>query len=809
MSDRWEKIEALFEAALEQPQGERASWLEAHCGDEDLRAEVQKLLAAHERTDGILDRPLPWWAGAAEEMSGRRIGPYRLLRRIARGGMGAVFLAERREPFHQQVAIKVLRADHDAEELLRRFQSEQQILASLNHPYVASLHDGGVTASGHPYFVMEYVDGTPIDAYCEEQHLSIKERLRLFQKVGKAVHYAHRNLIIHRDLKPSNILITEDGTPKLLDFGIAKLLDGEASPPITRTGERWMTPEYATPEQVKGEAITTALDVYQLGLVLYELLTGQRPYTLAKRSPAEIERIICETTPSRPSKAVVQAAEESFQAKRKRLQQLRGDLDTIVLKALRKEPERRYASAEAFVEDIERHLSGLPVSARPDTLRYRARKFVRRHRWGVAVTAVIALLIAGYVATMTVQTQRVQAALEQAQTETEKAEQATDFLISMFERADPYGTVDRTAGAAGAGYSDTLTASELLERGTARVQEELSNQPRVQATMLHTLGRIYRQLGSYDEAEPLLEEALALQREHLPPMDLERAKSLHELARLLRHKGEVERAERLYHEALAIQRAELGEEAHPGVAENLSELGIIAARSGEIEQADSLFREALAMRRALHGSDHPEVATGLHVWALLHVMKDELPTAERMLRRSLEIRLNHVGDDDPYVAETLDRIGQVLVMQEKSDEAEPLLEKAMAIREKRFPEVHPARATSLSNMGRLLRAKGEYDAADSLFRQAQAIYQSMYGTVNMDAASTLFEQAQVHRAKDDYAAAESLYQQALAMQRSLHGPDHPAAQRSLDGLAELYEVWDKPSEAAPLPSPLATGENRP
>lgn len=820
---RWQTIKQVFTKALALEGPAREAFLGEACADDEaLCDEVRALLEAHEGSGPVDELQNKVMAPLYAQFNtptpeGRRIGRYEVTRELGRGGMGSVYLAKRADgQFEQQVALKLLRTDLTSQGQMERFLVERQILARLNHPNIARLFDGGVTNEGQPFFVMEHIEGQSLDRYCDGRELSIGDRLALFLTVCDAVQYAHRALVVHRDLKPSNILVTEDGTVKLLDFGIAKLLNPDASGLLdpeselshaslhTRTGLLPMTPAYASPEQVRGEAITTASDVYQLGIVLYELLTGHRPYRVSGRTPSEVERIICEEEPVRPSTAVTQAPtsdgaaeiipEEIGRARQTSLEQLRsrlrGDLDTIVLKALRKEPERRYESAEQLVEDVRRHLEGRPVTVHPDTWRYRAGKFARRHRWGVAVAAVIALLLIGYAATVTWYSQQTRAALQQAQQEAEKSKLTIDFLVNMFERANPY-----QAAGPSTMFSDTLTTRELLDLGTTRVRQELSGQPDVQATMMYTLGRIYRQLGRYEEAAPLLEDALALQREHLPDAHPELTKSLHELARLLRHKGESERAERLYREALAIQRLHLGDE-HPDIAENLSELGIIAAREGRFGRADSLFRKVLAMRESLHGPDHPDVATALQALGQLHMLKEELPEAERLLRRSLAIRQNHSEFDHPLVAEPMDRLGQVLVMQGKTDEAEPLLRQALAIREELFPEVHPSRAVSLNNMGRLLRKKGDYAAADQLLREAQAIYQEMYGPENMDAAGTLFERAQVYHAKGDYAAAETLYKQAIEMQQSLHGLENRYTQRFLAGLDRLYEAWGPPDSAS-------------
>ena len=812
--DQWQRVKELFDAARERDPTARDAFLEERCDDPALLDEVRSLLRAHD-AEGPVERAMDRLNTSLHRRSfteppeGQRIGPYEVVEELGHGGMGRVFLAERADgQFDQQVALKWLDVAVPSSEATDRFLAERQILATLKHPNIARLLDGGVTEAGQPYFVMEVVEGQRIDAYCNAQQLPIRERLHLVLDVCDAVQYAHQKLVVHRDLKPTNILVTDEGQVKLLDFGIAKLLDPDAMDsetiPHTRTGWLPMTPDYTSPEQVRGAEITTASDVYQLGIVLYELLTGRRPYSVVDRAPSEVERIVCEKKPNPPSVAVTgRDISDGGSLPVELRKTLRGDLDTIVMKALRKEPGRRYDSVEQLAEDLRRFLDGRPVSAHPDRWTYRAGKFVRRHRGGVAAAAVIVLLLVGYGVTITWHSQRTQAALDRAQREAQKSEQVTSFLVGLFERADPY----QSAGSI-AHLSDTLTARELLDQGAARARQALSDQPEIQATMLYTLGRIYRQRGHHDEAASLLDDALAVQREHLSPTHLDRAKSLHERARLLRYEGQAERAARLYRESLSIQRKQLGAK-HPDIADNIRELGIIAAREGRYAQADSLFREALAMRTSLRGPDHPEVATELHVLGLLHVLKGELADAERLLRRSLTIRRRHADANHPLLAETLDQLGQVLVKQGELDAAEPLLREAQAIRAELFPEVHPSRAAGLNNVGRLLQKKGDYAAADSLHQKAQSIYQELYGATNLDAANTLYERAQAHRAQSDYATAERFYERAAAMQQSVHGPEHPATQQSREALVDLYQAWDRTDKADSLRSVLAADTSRP
>ena len=380
--ERWQRIEAICFAALERDPALRAAYLEQACGgDTGLRREVETLLEQHEKHPSFLETPIVSLAGfvGAEPdplpPSGR-IGSYRLIKRLGKGGMGEVYLAVREvDDVRQKVALKLIRRGMDSDEVVRRFRLERRILASLNHPNIAALLDAAVAEDGRPYFVMEHVEGTELDEYCAARRLPVRERLELFQVICRAVQHAHQNLVVHRDLKPRNILVTEDGTPKLLDFGIGKVLSTDAFGDAieTRTELRLLTPEYAAPEQLTGAPVTTATDVYALGVILYELLTGQHPYGPEAADRQDLERIILEVTPPRPSLVRSEIR-----------RQLAGDLDTIVLMALRKEPARRYPSASALAADLQRHLDGLPVTARPDTFGYRAGKFVRRHAGAVS-----------------------------------------------------------------------------------------------------------------------------------------------------------------------------------------------------------------------------------------------------------------------------------------------------------------------------------------------------------------------------------------------------------------------------------------
>ena len=803
---RWDQIGRLFEQALEQPPDERAAFLETACPDPALRAEVEALLDAQagaatyfaDLADRagvpVFDEEDPTDPPAEEEpmptLDGHVVGPYRIVREIGRGGMGTVYLAERDDAqFSRRVALKLVKRGMDTEAVLGRFLRERQILARLQHPHIARLYDGGVTDDGLPYFAMEYIDGTPIDVYCDEHRLSIDDRLRLFEDVGRAVQYAHRGLVVHRDLKPSNILVTSEGTVKLLDFGIAKLLSDEDEPAgaLTRTGMRVMTPAYASPEQVRGEPVTTAADVYTLGLVLYELLTGRRPYPGAGDTPAAIAQAVVAQEPERPSTAVrrVETVEHrdgttetvtpeivsrarATQPDRLR-RRLSGDLDTICLTALRKEPERRYASAEALVEDVRRHRAGLPVQARPDTPGYRLRKFAGRHKVGVTAAALVVLSLAGGLA----------AALWQgriARQEARKAEEVQTFLEGMFAVSDP-----------NVAKGEDLTARALLDRGAERIEDELAGQPEVRAEMLGVVGRLYHTLGLYDQGEDLLRRALSVERELRGNDHPAVATRLNDLANILREQGDYEASEPLYHEALDIQEKRLGA-VSPERATTLNNLGLLLTDKGDYEAAEPLLREVVALRRALLGEEHIEVAQSLNELAQALKFDGDFEAAEPLYHESLALQRKLVGEEHLLVANTTENLAMLYARQGDYEAADPLLRETLAIRRNLLGEEHPDVAITLSNLGALHYVRGEYEAAEERFRAALAMHRNLLGDESPHVATDLNNVAAALKGRGAYAEAEALHRETLALQRRLYGEEHPHVAISLHNLAgALYE----------------------
>ncbi len=792
--ERRREIERIFEAALERPPSERREWVrEVSVGDDELHAGVLRLLKAHDRAEGILDdpaSPIAEFLEDAAESPGpdRRIGAYRLVREIGRGGMSIVYLAERDDrQYRQTVALKLIRRGLDTPDLVQRFRAERQILATLSHPNIAHLLDGGTTEDGLPYLVMEHVAGETITDYCDRRRLTVAQRLQLFVTVARTVQHAHRNLVVHRDLKPSNILVTDDGEVRLLDFGIAKLLDPDSSldsPPQTRPELRLLTPEYASPEQLSGGAITTATDVYGLGLVLYELLTGYHPFREERGS--DRERIRRERRLVRPSSAVTRNADVSAArgVPPERLRRkLRGDLDRMVMMALREEPERRYPSAEQLAEDIECYLQRRPTRARGDSVPYRVERYTRRHRWGVTVSAVFVLLLAAYTVTLTVKEREIRSALERASVETERAEQVTDFLMRLFEATEPDG-VD----------SDIMTARELLERGALRA-EQLAHQPTEQAQMLDVIGRTYQYLGQYERAQPLLEQGLEIRRGRFGEMHGSVAESLYHLARLQHARGQLDSAEARFRRALHSQRRLLGKE-HPVPARTLGGLSLVLRDMGKYDEAETLAREALDLRRRVRGDEHPEVAESLHDLAEILRRQGKYAAAAPLYREALDLREQLLGSEHPTVAETLHNLAYVLQRQGDLSEVETLYRRALGIRRTVFGPDHPAVAATTSNLGLLMFRIGDLAAADSLYREALKIRRRILGPEHPDIALSLGLLAAVQRRKGELDQAEALYQEALAIQRRVFGDEHPDIAHALNGLAlvlrdrEEYEAAD-------------------
>lgn len=815
---RWEHIQDVFHSALELPSDARSSYLDEACADDtELRDEVEGVLRSYfETASDPIAQAIDAGAGSLGEIfggpkTGTRVGAYRLIRKIGEGGMGTVYLAERADrQYRRKVAIKLVRAEMAAERVLARFHAERQILANLDHPNIARMMDGGIGDSGWPYLVMEYVEGTPIDVYCRDHNLPVRDCVRLFRQVCSAVEHAHRNLTIHRDLKPSNILVTAEGVPKLLDFGIAKLLNDEGASGMTCAGERLMTTEYASPEQIQGEPVTTATDVYGLGLVLYELLTSTKPREIRDKSLLTLQRTICERDPERPSSRVAAAG---------RARELRGDLDHIVLKALRREPKARYGSVEQLSGDLQNYLEGFPVVARRGSRRYRAAKFVRRHRAGVAVASALVLLISVFAAIMTVLAVRL--ARESA-----RAEQVSSFLTQLFRGSDPF----RVKG-------DKVTARELLDEGARRVSRDLQGQPEVRAQVLDTMALAYQHLGAYDRAESLyrqevaayaqaegprsygvarslrqmadverqrsnfpaaeadLRRALAIESALLAPTDMELSHVYNNLGLVVQSQGRLAEAKGLFEHAVAISRRYPNQWTETLVM--MSNLGAVLAETGDVVRAEPVMREVLGQRRERLGNDHPQTIRSMVRLSRVLRGRGNYTEAVQLLRASLAAYQRVLGPGHPDTAANTDSLGEVLQEMGQDAEAEDLYRQAIAIGVRTLGD-HSDVALWQSDLASLLRQRGSYRESERLYRQSLALCEKTCEDRSPRQAHILAGLGAVLADLGDFTSAGEFLGRALAIERERLGAAHPDTAAAIAELAGLRVRQNRKAEAEAL-----------
>lgn len=739
----WKNVKEIFLAASERSFEERAKFIAESCSEDiELKNEVESLLAAHDSDADFIETPAvdlsSILSNETTNGAGKTLGNYKIVREIGRGGMGAVFLAVRVDhEFHKRVAIKVLQRGMDTEDVLQRFRQERQILAALEHPFITRLLDGGMSKDGLPYFVMEYVEGEPLDKYCDEHRFSIEERLKLFCKVCSAIAYAHQNLVVHRDLKPSNILITKDGEPKLLDFGIAKFLNPELSSQTiapTATFVRLMTPEYASPEQIRGRNISTASDIYSLGIILYKLLTGQNPYRFQNITPQEIERVVCETEPLRPSSCVLsdsqnsstQTNEQATKDKGQRTNSLKGDLDNIILTALRKEPERRYKSVADFAEDIKRHLSGLPVSARPNTFRYRTEKFIRRNKIAVAAASLIFLAIVGGLVTSLWQAENIRRQRDLANAEKLKAERINKFLQQMLSFSNQSITSISPVA-----QNKNVTVNEMLDKIEPRVEAELADQPEVRSQILRTIGSAYASQGIYDKAE------------------------------------------KNYRSALETQTQIFGEENAETVA-TMTELGVLTFRKLKFEEANQMLEKAVAFYQKKRRENAPEFSAAKLAWAMnsLGLVKFFLgdgKSAVSILNEALQIAVNAnlQGSERIVLASIQTDLGGTLVRLGELERGETLLRESLVLHRQISERPRWEVGATLVMLGELSINKNQIDEAEKFLIESEQIYRQTLGDKNLYLAYNLQKQAVAFSLKRDFKTAEAKGREALAIYREL------------------------------------------
>lgn len=742
----WRRLEEVFLAALEEPAETREKFVENACrSEEPLRDEVLAMLRSHGETADFMETPA--YQTNAELLveqtgvlkMGDRLGDYRIVSLIGEGGMGEVYLADDVK-LGRKVALKLVRPGFGGANLAKQFQREERILAGLTHPNIARLYGGAVSPQGLPYFVMEYVEGEPLDAYCDVRRLSLRDRLELFRKVCAAISYAHQHLVVHRDLKPANIRVTAEGEPKLLDFGIAKLLEDEsvAIPSETITLTAAMTPDYASPEQLRGEAMTTSTDIYSLGVILFELLTGTKPYQTKSRSISEISRAITEQEPTRPSTAAAKRSEDSkFGPSRTGIRNsklLKGDLDNIVLTALRKEPARRYSSVGQFAEDVRRHLEGLPIVARKDTVGYRAVKFIGRNRIAVAATALVVLaIVAGLIVSLW--------QANRARAQRDVAQRINRFLQDMLGAAAPEAK------------GINVKVSDLLDEASRRAKTELASQPGVLADVLMTLGRTYLSLGNYDKAEKDLRTALEAS---------------------LNANGE----------------------RHPTTAMTMAWLGLALANQGNPSEGESVSRKAVELHRQLHPKGHEDLGVALYALGMNLTNKNEARAAQPVLEEAAALLKKHLGENHGYYMTSLVMLATAHERAGDVQKAEPLYRQAIEVGggvEARY-RIFLAQAQAF--LGSLLTNKGSYAEAERLLRESETIYREVFGgETNYNIGVIKAHLGWLFFLQGDYAKAEAENRKAVDSLRQYVGSESPLTTSTSITLALAMTRNGKAAEA--------------
>ncbi len=759
--DRLQHLFTIVQKVLSLEPHERERYIQEECGnDTALKTEVYEMLKTIDDSESFWEEWHRWNERQAEHILsntgtenrdsiGEMIGPWRLLKQLGEGGMGIVYLAERADGnYRQRVALKLLRQVYQLKEFqsrsVLRFQQERQILAQLDHPNIARLYDGGYTGDGLPWLAMEYVDGIPVTEWCRIRNSSVKERLQLFVKICEAIRYAHRNLIVHRDLKPENILVTHDGRIKILDFGIAKLLDDDISisqRALTQTGLRALSLTHAAPEQIAGESITTATDVYALGLLLYELITGVYPFKLDGLNVRQIERIMREEEPDKPG--TVRNIEVTIPD----AHEIRGDLDAITMKALRKEPEQRYENAGTMLDDIIRHQRNLPIEARHDTITYRFGKFIRRHSKPLAATF---LFFVGVVALTVYYTWQLSNERDIAQREAVRAEQVSTFLTDLFKASHP-------AEARG----ENLTALDLMERGTQRI-EELADQPEVQANMMHIIGHVYRNLGDLEQALPMLQQALELKESIYDPSNPEIAESHFQLGILLHDMGDFRGATPHFEKAVEIYRMN-PDHLSPEYAASLENMSGVYDARGNYQYAEELHRESLRIRLSLFGPDNAQIARNHFGIGFLRYRQGDLDGAINEFRKALAIIRSHEMEDTPFGGQVLRELGNRLIDVGAFGEADDLLNEVLQIDLRIHGMNHMDTGLTLRALAALNYNRGDYPAADSLYDEAIDILQKAIGYQNPLVGIVMQDQGDLYIQTGDYIKAEKVLRESLTI----------------------------------------------
>jgi serine/threonine protein kinase len=793
--EHWEKIKQIVGDALDLPSSQRPAFLDDACAQNpDLRSEVESLLTAHHAAGDLSNAP---WSEQALDaaLEGQSIGPYRLIRKLGEGGMGQVWLAEQTSPVRRQVAVKLIRGGMFNSVVLQRFQSERQSLAIMDHPSIAKVFDAGATPHGQPYFVMEYVEGLPINKYCDLKKLSIPGRLRLFVQVCDGVQHAHQKAIIHRDIKPANILVVEvDGkpTPRIIDFGLAKaVVPPDAGQTLfTQVGAFLGTPGYTSPEQSDPSVqdIDTRADVYSLGVVLYELLTGDLPFDpqrLRKQSIDQVLRLLRDEDPPSPSTKVssgratstaVAALRSTDSAQLATL--LRGDLDWITMKALERDRERRYASPSELAADLNRYLSNRPVIARPASPGYRLQKYIRRNRVAVSVAAGALALLIAFTVMQAFQLRRITR-------ERDRANRVTAFVTSMFKVSDPSEA-----------RGNSITAREILDKSSKDIETGLATDPLLQAQMMNVMAEVYLNLGLYPKAKSLLENSIRIRRQILGLRNRDTLDSMDKLAWILQDTGKYEESEKIEREILPIRRELFGPEDRDTLGSQLNLANSLCgqARYAESEQVD---REALAIRRRILPEDRLTLIEISNL-AITVSLQGRYPEADQLLNEAITVLNRTVGPEDPFTIKALSNLADNYDKEGRVAEAEAITRKTLDIRRRILGPNHPDTITNGGDLGTLLYEQGRYLEAEKIHRDTLEIQQRITGPEHPQTLLTMLNLADDLAALHRYPEAEKLSRHAWELQQKVLGPEHPDTLTSAVGLAAIYRQEGRFADAERL-----------
>lgn len=835
--DRLNKIKELFDNAILLDQKEREPYLNNECKDDlDLKNEVISLIASFSNTKDFLEEPLT----ISEEIKsnfvdpyiGKQIGNYVIDGEAGVGGMGIVYSGKRNDKeFEQKVAIKILKHGITSEYLLKRFQIERQTLANLQHPNIARLLDGGRTVDGLPYLVMEFVDGIPITQYCLENKLSLEQSLNLFREVCNAVQYAHQNLVIHRDLKPGNILVTKKGSVKLLDFGIAKLIDEDLvdySDGLTKTGVWHLTPEYASPEQIKGEKITTASDVYSLGVLLYQILTGLQPYKITNNSPTAISKIITEEIIIKPSeklKQTISLTDDSKILLEKNYRHLKGDLDNIILKSMHKDPTRRYVSVEQFSEDIRRHLIGLPVIAQKDTAGYRLSKFIQRHKVGfISSVGFIVFLIASLIAIIW-QANVAARERDNAKLEAQKVETVNKFLQDMLSSVDPTEV------------GKDVKVYDVLKKASEDVVRDFASHPEIEALLRKTIGKTLVNLSEYDEAEAHLVKSLELNNKVFGEDSYQSAESLHELALYYHWIGDLSLSDSLYKESIRIFRMNpdsppraiastlndfatlLQDQSHykesltylyeayniftqnfglndRDVANTANNIAMSLTAINDLDGALEYYNKSLDFYLKNNGPERTEVSTIYNNLSYIYISKNDFVTAESYFKKSLDLKIKTLGDKHSLVGLAYMNLGAIQYTSNKFEQAEENILTAKKLFSTSLNDNHIWRALADFWYSKILIEKADYNRAEELLKSALSVYKNNYDGEHPNIVSAYAELGVVKFHQKKYSEAEKLLVEGYEKIKVIKGEKNFNTIRFLEYLVRFYTETNNPSKTS-------------